>query len=290
MLIEIGIGDAYGAGFEFAKPERLLELTNDLKQYYRHNLPGFLPPGSYTDDTQMSIAIAEHILSGKPWEVEILADKFVEVFKRDPRNGYSRALQGILENPELKTGDDLRRTIIPNSDKCGAAMRSVPIGLLSDRGLVKTYAHLQASITHNTTNGILSAQAVALAAHFYHYAHDDYGWNLETFLNLNLSHAVPWHKWEQKRRATSDSLEVVQAALSAVARHGTLADILIECIDYTGDVDSIAAIAMGVASLNPKIIKNLPLNLEGEFENGVFGRDFLNRLDADLLTKFPRRM
>jgi len=77
MLVEIGVGDSYGAGFEYAKPERLAELTNDLKTYYPHNLPGFLPAGSYTDDTQMSIGLAEHILSGEAFTHELLADRFV---------------------------------------------------------------------------------------------------------------------------------------------------------------------------------------------------------------------
>ena len=51
--------DAYGAGFEYAEE---MIVNNDLSRYVEH--PRFrLIPGSYTDDTQMSIAIAEVIVA-----------------------------------------------------------------------------------------------------------------------------------------------------------------------------------------------------------------------------------
>ena len=59
MLLELAIADAYGAGFEYAN-EAI--ANNDLSRYVEH--PRFrLNPSSYTDDTQMSIAIAEVIVS-----------------------------------------------------------------------------------------------------------------------------------------------------------------------------------------------------------------------------------
>ncbi|BAY79371.1 ADP-ribosylation/crystallin J1 (plasmid) [Nostoc linckia NIES-25] len=45
-----------------------------------------LIPGNYTDDTQMSIAIAEVIVAQAPWTAEVLAQSFVTAFKRDPRH------------------------------------------------------------------------------------------------------------------------------------------------------------------------------------------------------------
>jgi len=43
----------------------------------------------------MSIAIAEALVSGDPWTPENLADRFVAVFKRNPRNGYSHHFQQL---------------------------------------------------------------------------------------------------------------------------------------------------------------------------------------------------
>ena len=43
MLLDIAIADAYGAGFEFAKPEVLARRPNDFTRYFRHNLDDNLP-------------------------------------------------------------------------------------------------------------------------------------------------------------------------------------------------------------------------------------------------------
>jgi ADP-ribosylglycohydrolase len=63
MLIELAIGDAYGGGFEYANE---MSIYNDLSRYVKH-LRHRLIAGSYTDDTQMSIAIAKVIVAQAPW-------------------------------------------------------------------------------------------------------------------------------------------------------------------------------------------------------------------------------
>ena len=73
MLLELAIGDAYGTGFEFAE--------SDFVRHPRHRLR----LGSYTNDTQMSIAIAETLIAQEAWTPEVLAERFVRTFKRDPR-------------------------------------------------------------------------------------------------------------------------------------------------------------------------------------------------------------
>src|ERR1700722_10974607 len=87
MLLELAIGDAYGAGFEYAA-DRIVREKNDLSGYIQHPRHG-IKPGCYTDDTQMSIAVAEAIVSDEPWTPQGLADRFVTSFKRDPREGYA---------------------------------------------------------------------------------------------------------------------------------------------------------------------------------------------------------
>src|SRR5262245_49138882 len=94
MLVEIAVGDAYGAGFEYA-PERLVRERNDLSGYVAHPTHA-LRPGCYTDDTQMSIAVAEAILSGERWTPALLARHFVAAFRRDRRQGYARGFYDFL--------------------------------------------------------------------------------------------------------------------------------------------------------------------------------------------------
>src|SRR5262249_31399204 len=87
MLLELAIGDAYGAGFEYTSHD-YIQRHNDLSGYVKHPRHS-TPPGAYTDDTQMSIAIAEAIVSGEDWTPLNLATHFVNGFKRDPRVGYA---------------------------------------------------------------------------------------------------------------------------------------------------------------------------------------------------------
>jgi ADP-ribosylglycohydrolase len=87
MLIEIAIGDAYGAGFEYANPSPV--RPNDLSRYVKHPRHG-TDPGCYTEDTQMSLAVAETILEhGAEATAHQFTEKLVLAFKRDPREGYA---------------------------------------------------------------------------------------------------------------------------------------------------------------------------------------------------------
>ena len=291
MLVEIALGDSFGAGFEFAKPERLAELKNDLSTYYPHNLPGYLPPGSYTDDTQMSIALAEHIVEGSEWSHEALADRFVDTYKRDPRNGYSRRLQSILES--AKNGEGFRALIIPMSDRCGAAMRSCPIGVYPDEWQVVELARKQATLTHQTNEGEVSSVAIALACHYFLHKNGKKdglvgyldGLSFTKGLFQTRFNAEPG-LWPVGQHVTSLAIPCVKSAISAVVRNKSMAECLKECVDYTGDVDSVSAMAMGIASCirNPEEMnKDLPKNLFEGLEAGTYGLAFLEELDHKLL-------
>ena len=80
MLLELAVGDAYGAGFEYAD-RAIIQGHNDLSRYIKHQRHDIVP-GCYTDDTQMSLAIAEAIVSGEPWTPLNLVNRFVAAFKR----------------------------------------------------------------------------------------------------------------------------------------------------------------------------------------------------------------
>lgn len=127
MLIELAIGDAYGAGFEYVA-DRIVRQKNDLSAYIQHPKHA-IRPGCYTDDTQMSVAVVEAIISGEPWQPKILAERFVAVFKRDPRAGYASGFYDFLQ--DVRDGSDFLARIQPGSDKSGAAMRACPIGVYS---------------------------------------------------------------------------------------------------------------------------------------------------------------
>ncbi|MBD0344007.1 MAG: ADP-ribosylglycohydrolase family protein, partial [Coleofasciculus sp. Co-bin14] len=125
MLLELAVGDAYGAGFEYVSGD-IVERDNNLSRYVQHPRHQ-IKPGCYTDDTQMSLAIAQIIVEQKPWTREVLASQFVTAFKRDQREGYaSRTYEYLLK---VQDGREFLDGITWTSDKSGAAMRAAPIGV-----------------------------------------------------------------------------------------------------------------------------------------------------------------
>jgi ADP-ribosylglycohydrolase len=279
MLVELAVGDAYGAGFEFA-PRELIRGHNTATSYVQHPCHG-IAPGRYTDDTQMSLAIAELLVAGGPWTALALADKFVEVFRRDPRPGYSRRFYPFLQ--EVASGAELLARIDPVSDTSGSAMRAPPLGVLPTVKAVKEHAGAQAAVTHNTPAGIHAAQASALTAHYFLYRlgpQRDLGVFLES--QVPGTWAKPW-----RGEVGTKGWMCVRAAVTALMRRGRLSDLLGDCIAFSGDVDTVAAIALAAASVAEEYEADLPAELLSGLENGPYGRDYLTALDRRLLALKP---
>ena len=158
MLVELAVGDAYGAGFEFS-PDDMIRRHNKARYYVQHPRHD-IRPGCYTDDTQMTLAIVEALLSDEAWTAENLAERFVAVYRRDPRHGYAGRFHAFLQT--VRDGPDLLARIQADSDRSGAAMCAAPLGLLPTIDEVLDRCRVQAVITHNTPDGVDAALAAPL--------------------------------------------------------------------------------------------------------------------------------
>jgi len=278
MLVELAIGDAYGAGFEYANE---MIQYNDLSRYIQHPRHKGLRPGQYTDDTQMSIAIAELIISGDEWTPLNIANRFVDCFKRDWRDGYARGFQKFLES--ISSGQEFLDKIKPHSDKSGAAMRACPIGIYEDIYEVVEKAEIQAKLTHDTPDGIAAAKAVAIMSHSCIYDREVYSY--VCFLHNAMLHWVPGFEWDDDwvGKVKSKGWMSVHAALTAVRRNLKLSELLKDCINFTGDTDTVATIALGAASCSSEYENDLPDVLYTGLENGTYGREYLEWLDEKLM-------
>ncbi|MEP6985788.1 MAG: ADP-ribosylglycohydrolase family protein [Chloroflexota bacterium] len=276
MLLELAIGDAYGAGFEYVN-RQLIRQFNTLERYVKHPRHS-TRPGQYTDDTQMSLAIVEAIVAGEDWTPLNLAERFVNVFKRDPHEGYASSFHAFLRH--ISDGKAFLAEIIPTSDKSGAAMRAVPIGIFASIEEVKEKARIQAAITHNTPDGINAAVATALMAHYFIYALGEKK-HLGEFIEQHVD--GEWaDAWSGK--VGSKGWMDVKAAITAIRQNDRLSDILRTCIDFAGDVDTVATIALGTVSNSKEVEHDLPQSLIDGLENGIYGRDYILKLDAQLMS------
>ena len=284
MLLDIAIGDAYGAGFEFA-PQEEVDQFNTVTEYRRHHLGGdtALPAGCYTDDTQMSIALSEVLFQGGPYTRESFAEAFVSAFRRDPRKGYAGRFYDLLVTCE--TGADLLSKIHPDSIRNGAMMRSVPLGLLPDAATVLRVADIQASITHDTFIGRLSSQVTGLMAHAL--LQGERISKLPDIVRRDLHYTlVP--RDSAAGRVACDAGQTLQAVWTVLSTKHTAVEMLKESISYGGDTDSVAAVAMGLASLTDEIESFYPTflltGLEASAVNKDYGLEFLNSFDVKLLS------
>ena len=275
MLLELAIADAYGAGFEYANDAFVLE-HNNLSGYVRH--PRFnIEPGYYTDDTQMSIAIAETLVFRQPWTREVLANSFVTAFKRDPREGYAKGFYQFLQT--IENGEQFLDRISGDSDKSGAAMRASPLGVLPTVKDVVKASIVHAAITHNTPEGINAAIASALMSHYFIYRlgkKNHLGEFLETHVVGEWSQ--PW-----QGKVKSKGWMSVRAAITAVVNNDSLSHLLKDCIAFTGDVDTVAAIALAAATCSFEYSQDIPQQLIDNLEDNRYGKHYLVALDKKLM-------
>lgn len=279
MLVELAIGDAYGAGFEYAAPD-FVARHNDLSAYVKHPHHD-IAPGNYTDDAQMTVANTEVLVAG-PVTRENLADAYVSAFKRDERLGYAGGFYNFLRS--VTNGSEFLARIKPFSDKSGGCMRAVVFGVLPNIDDVIAQATLQAKLTHDTEGGINSAVAAALMGHYFLYALGPKS-ELASFLAKHVS--GDWStRWEGK--VGEKGMMAVRAAVTAIVENDSMTAILKASCAFTGDVDTVACIALGAASASTEVKQDLPEHLISGLENGPYGRDYLKQLDQQLLALVKR--
>lgn len=274
MLLHAAIGDAYGSGYEFA-PEWVFE-KNTLQSYLIHaDASGYF--NRYTDDTQMAIGITELLVEKADWTPLNIAQKFVDVFKRDIRVGYAGRFYEFLKM--VQDGAEFLEKIKPHSERNGASMRAFPIGILTTEKEVLEKAEIQARVTHNTDEGVFSAQLVALSAHYFLYKKGTRK-DLENYVKSYLP--IDWDfAWEGK--VLMQGRQGILAALAAIRKYDKLSGVLMESIDYQGDVDTVATLSMAIGSVCEEVENDLPGWCFRDLENGEFGRNFIEKLNNDLL-------
>jgi len=289
FLLYMAVGDAYGMAYEFAADLASVG-PNDLQYKANPGYPAY-KKAHYTDDTQMAFAnmlVILEMLQRDPRRrvctTRDFADAYVDAYRRDPRPGYSRRMAEELG--KMRDGFDLLRKLDPTrSTASGAAMRAAPFGLLPVTEDVKTFAAMQAEVTHNNKTGIVSAQAVALATHAMHY-----GLCSKAELGNWLEGQLGSWREAMDENDPKNGLYIVAKAFDAVAANKSLSELLRYCVDYGPgqDTDTICALAMAVASRSDEYIDDLPQNLFDELENGPYGKKLLQALDRKALGHFTR--
>lgn len=292
-FLACGIADAYGAGFEYTQAA-FVRKHNRGESYIQH--PRFRrEPNTYTD-TQEVVGLAEAMLyMASKWGVEWpdkvsnarLLGFLLDTFKRDPREKYSTEFYALLQNSQVWS--ELAQYLHPNSIKNGAAMRAFPCGYLKDPTRVRDFAIQQASITHATWEGTMSAAGAALMFHYcYHQRGGPEG--LIPFLETHAP-GVDWSyetfKKLESRGTSHHGFQTVRAALHSLIRGHSLIDVVVMAVSLGNATVSVAAIAAASAATCSWVRNAIPDDLTYGLENGTYGRGYLVKMDERMRTQFP---
>jgi ADP-ribosylglycohydrolase len=232
--------------------------------YERHNIkmtdfPLFGPWNRFTDDTVLTVAIADAILTGAGY-----GSKIREWYQLYPDRGYGpgfrrwAASTGVL--PRFSMGN-------------GSAMRVSPVGFAFESlEKVLEEAKKSAEVTHNHPEGIKGAQAVASAvflartgsskAKIKGYVERSFGYDL----------TEPLDAIRQHYRLDVTCPGSVPQAITAFLESEDYEDAVRKSISIGGDSDTIACIAGGIAhafykaipvQITEEVLKVLDESLKG---------------------------
>lgn len=194
----------------------------------------FNPACTFTDDTVMTIAVADAILHG--WDYAEAMKRFGRLY---PHAGYGSHFKRWIFEDEVRPY---------NSWGNGAAMRVSPIGLASrDVDTVLKEAARSAEVSHNHAEGIRGAQAVALAVHLARqgksktFIREEIAQRFGYDLDQKLDEIRPHYKFDISCQGS------VPPALIAFFESRDYEDAIRKAISLGGDSDTLACVTGGIA-------------------------------------------
>ena len=286
-LLGTFVGDALGMPFEgLASAQIPARLTM---------LDARLGRGTYTDDTQMTIALAESLLERGGLDARALAQAFADA--HDPRRGYGAGTTEVLRRVRAGVHPHAAAESLfggAGSQGNGAAMRIAPVAVryADDPPALATAVRASARVTHAHPLAIDAAlaQAAAIAAAL----------NGRPPLEGALSAVQTPELKRRLRRALRlvdgplDPAEVaaalgsrptghqsVPAAIYSAAVHESVEHAIAFAVRCGGDTDTLGAMAGAIAAARTGA-SAIPWGWLDALEDGPKGRSHVERL-ADRL-------
>ena len=237
--------------------------------------PLFERKSKYTDDTVLTIAIMDWLMSDKEYTWEVLADKFVHYGTRYRFKGRDRCYAKPFAEWLLNENRELGRKSLGN----GAAMRVSPVGWYFDTvEEVERVAEIQASLTHNTPEAIQGAQVAAVAVllarqgktmdEIKSFIEDRYGWHLTYDMDA----------YRESYERNFLCVETVEGALVSFLCSTDFESSIRNAVSLGSDSDTVAAITGSIAEA---FYGGVPVSIKHEVLRRSIPDEFKN-----VLTRF----
>ena len=233
-FLGLAIGDAVGTTLEFETRDRRPPLTDMVG-----GGPFGLPPGGWTDDTSMALALADSLATCGGLVPDDLMRRWVRWY-RDGAYSHTGRCFDIGNQTRAALVDFDRDGRLPgptDSAGNGAIMRLAPVVLFAlDRGAEEAarMAAAQARLTHNNDEAAATSAAMARLLHA-----------LIEGGGTDLLGAVPERRDDV--RASGWVRHTWQAARWAVATTDSFASAVLAAANLADDADTTAAVAGQIA-------------------------------------------
>jgi ADP-ribosylglycohydrolase len=174
VLLGVAIGDAMGKPFETMArkdpPLRDWRGGTFLPGTYEGLGEAGKKPGAWTDDTQMTLSLAQSIIDGKgAYDPAKAADAYLRWYRGEGPGGAPRGIGGTLRKAMVRLDlgepwhDSGEVYKVGDPVGCGTAMRAAPLGFVGNSpGDTMHLAAQDAAITHNHPEAMAGSAAVAL--------------------------------------------------------------------------------------------------------------------------------
>ncbi|RJO61788.1 MAG: ADP-ribosylglycohydrolase family protein [Dehalococcoidia bacterium] len=130
-LYGVAVGDAFGAALEFMSPKEIKLKHGRLKEIVGGGWLK-LKPGDWTDDTEMTLAVAEGILAGPHDPVPYIGERFLEWLKTNPPDIGNTIKAAFVNYQRLKDWHKAAEAVHDGGMLTagnGALMRTLPVAL-----------------------------------------------------------------------------------------------------------------------------------------------------------------
>ncbi|MFC1959179.1 ADP-ribosylglycohydrolase family protein [Chloroflexota bacterium] len=262
ILFGLALGDALGAPTEF------MNLATIKDTFGAQGIQELPQPALYTDDTQMTLALAEGLIEAGEADVDALMAAIGRHFvywSHSPENNRAPGQACLTGVRNFEQGTSWREAGVAQSKGCGAAMRVAPIGYLYQHDVVRLREVATASslITHRHDAALAASVG---AAYLIKLALD--GADPQTYLHRlfeftdglsedfeqalrRVGHVLGWGDEVAAMRHIGEGWvaeEAVALALYCVLRYpNDYMAVVRRGATSNGDSDSIACIAGGIA-------------------------------------------
>ena len=251
-LFGVACGDALGGTLEFTSESEGKKLYG----YHKEIIGGgfmSLSPGEVTDDTIMTIAVAEGIIENPNIPIEAIGKRFVSWYNTDPKDIGITCQDAIARYIKSNDWNDASLYVHSISNGMtagnGTLMRCIPAALYyRDYDKMVEVTKAQSKMTHYDEKASEACILYNTIVYKYLKGEDKEKAIVETLKGYKEYENIMFVD-RQELNPSGYVVDTFQCALWCFINNSNVEDIICEAVNLYGDPDTIGAIAGGLAGV-----------------------------------------